>query len=116
MLCGSFRLYPSCAAGILNSVSEIHFYVLYTENLNYADDIEKCIDSKECSVTYEPHKRDGFRQSISEAIAFFFKQDNFQNHCSNKYLRKLYWRKYAFRRYPSALCASISVWPISVMK
>jgi len=34
VLCGSFGLYPSYAAGIRNCVKEIHFYVLCSENLN----------------------------------------------------------------------------------
>ena len=41
--CGSFGLYPSYVAGILNTVKEIHFFVLCSEELNYADYIEKCI-------------------------------------------------------------------------
>jgi len=40
LMCGSFGLYPSYVAGILNSVKEIHFYVLCSEKLNYADYIE----------------------------------------------------------------------------
>ena len=47
VLYGSFGLYPSYVAGILNSVEEIHFNVLCSENLNYADKVEKCIDCKE---------------------------------------------------------------------
>ena len=46
VLCVSFGLYPSYAAGVLNSVKEIHFYVLCCEKLNYADYIEKCITGK----------------------------------------------------------------------
>jgi len=41
VLCGSFGLYPSYLAGILNSVKEIHFYVLCSEKLNCADYIRK---------------------------------------------------------------------------
>ena len=37
VLCVSFGLYPSYATGILNFVKEIHFYVLCSEKLNYAD-------------------------------------------------------------------------------
>ena len=40
LMCGSFGLYPSYVAGLLNSVKEIHFYVLCSEKLNYADYIE----------------------------------------------------------------------------
>ena len=34
VLCGSFVLDPSYVAGVLNSVKEIHFYVLGCEKLN----------------------------------------------------------------------------------
>ena len=40
VLCGSFGLYPSYVAGILNSVKEIHFYVLCNKQVNYAYYIE----------------------------------------------------------------------------
>jgi len=70
VLCGSFGLYPSYVPGILNSVKEIHFYVLDSEKLNYANYVEKCIACKEYSVTYKPHRRDEFRlSSSSETIA-----------------------------------------------
>jgi len=36
VLCGSFVLYPSYSADILNSVEEIHFYVLCIEKFNHA--------------------------------------------------------------------------------
>ena len=41
VLCGSFGLYPNYAAGILNSVKDIHFYLLSSEKLNYVDYVEK---------------------------------------------------------------------------
>jgi hypothetical protein len=37
VLCGSFGVYPSYVAGILNSVPKIHFFVLHSEKLNYTD-------------------------------------------------------------------------------
>jgi len=37
ILIGCFGLYPSFVAGILNSVEEIHFYVVRDEQLIYAD-------------------------------------------------------------------------------
>jgi hypothetical protein len=46
-LCGSFGVYPSYVAGILNSVEKIHFFVLHSEQINYADYFEKCIVGKE---------------------------------------------------------------------
>ena len=55
MLCGSFGLYPSYAACILNSVKEIHFYILWNKRINYAYYIQKCIAEKECSLTYKTH-------------------------------------------------------------
>jgi len=56
MLWGSIGFYPIYAAGILNSVKEIPFYVLNCENLNYADYVEKYTASKEYSVTYKTHR------------------------------------------------------------
>jgi len=52
VLCGSFGVYPSYVAGILNSVKKINFYVLQSEKLKYADYIEKCIDGKECTFKF----------------------------------------------------------------
>jgi len=52
VLCVSFGLYPSYVAGILNSVKEIHFYVLCSEKLNYADCVEKCIAGNECTFMF----------------------------------------------------------------
>ena len=52
MLCGSFGLYASYVAGILNGVKEIHFYVLCSEKLNYADYVEKCIAGKVCTFKF----------------------------------------------------------------
>jgi len=51
VLCDSFGLYPSYVAGILNSVKEIHFFVLCNKN-KFQDYIEKCIAGKEFSVIY----------------------------------------------------------------
>ena len=77
-LCGSFGLYPSYAAGILNSVKEIHFCELCSGKLNYADYDEKCIASKECSVTYETHTVIYFElSSINEKIALSFEARQF---------------------------------------
>jgi len=36
VLCGSFGVYPSYVAGILNSVKKIRLFVLHNEKLNYA--------------------------------------------------------------------------------
>ena len=70
VLCGAFGLYPSYVAGIPNSVKKIHFYVLCCEMLSYADYFEKCIASKECSVTYITHTGNYFELSSSnETIA-----------------------------------------------
>ena len=78
MLCGSFDLYPSYAAVILNYVKEIHFYVLCSGKLNYADFIEKFIASKEHSVIYKPHRRNVFPLTSSgETIALSFEGRQF---------------------------------------
>jgi len=41
VLCGLFGVYPSYVAGILNSIKEINLYVLHSENINYAEYVEK---------------------------------------------------------------------------
>jgi hypothetical protein len=62
LLCGSFRLYPSFVAGILNSVKEINFCVLCNE-LKYADYIENVLS----------HTGDYFQLSSNgETIAITF--------------------------------------------
>jgi len=78
VLCGSFGLHPTYAAGILNSVKEIHFYVLCSEKLNYEDYTEKSIAGKEHSVTFKPHRRDEFLLSYSgETIVLLFEARQF---------------------------------------
>jgi len=47
---GCFGLYPSYVAGILNTVKDIHFYILCEENLNYAKYITKCLARKNYTV------------------------------------------------------------------
>ena len=46
ILYGSFGLYPSYVAGILNSVKEIHFYVLCSEKINFADYVKNVFSVK----------------------------------------------------------------------
>ena len=80
VLCGSFGLYQSYVAGILNSVKEIHFYVLCSEKLNYGDCVEKCIDGKIAVLLI------GYIQIISayhlvvRQLHYRLKKDNFQNY------------------------------------
>ena len=69
---------PELCDWFLNTVKEINFYVLCTENLKQPDYIEKCISGKEHSVTYKPHKRDEFLLSSSgETIALSFETRQF---------------------------------------
>jgi hypothetical protein len=49
ILCGTFGLYPSYVAGILNSVKEINFYVLCNKHIRYGKHIRNCIAGKECT-------------------------------------------------------------------
>jgi len=78
VLCGSFGVYPSYAAGILNSVKEIHFYVLCCEKLSYAVYVEKYIASKEYSVTYKTRTGDYFElTSSNETIVLSFEARQF---------------------------------------
>jgi len=55
VLCGCFGLYPSYVSGTLNSVKEIHFYVLRSKKIHYDKYIEKCIAGNKCSVYYTKH-------------------------------------------------------------
>jgi hypothetical protein len=48
-LCGTFGLYPAYAAGILNSVDQIDFYVLCNKPIKYSEIIEKSIAGTECN-------------------------------------------------------------------
>jgi len=54
VMCGCFGLYPSYVAGILNTVKDIHFYILCEENLNYAKYITKCLARKNYAVKLFP--------------------------------------------------------------
>ena len=59
-------------------MKEIHFYVLCSEKLNYADYIDKCIACQEHSVTYKPHRLDEFRLSFSsETVTLSFEARQF---------------------------------------
>jgi hypothetical protein len=52
MCSGSFGLYASYVAGILNSAKEINFYVLCDKHVNYAKYIETCIAGKSALLSY----------------------------------------------------------------
>jgi hypothetical protein len=56
VLIGSFGFYPSFIVGILNSVQEIHFYILYNEEIKYWEYIDKCISGKECNIPFKLHE------------------------------------------------------------
>jgi len=78
VFCDSFGLHRSYTAGILNSVKEIHFYVLCCDKINYADYVQKYIASKEYSVTYKTRTGDYFKLSPSnETIALSFEARQF---------------------------------------
>jgi len=73
ILCGSFGIYPSFVAGILNSVEKIQFCALRNKQLNYRDYIGKRISSKECSISYKGHTGNYLRLSpSSETVAMPF--------------------------------------------
>jgi len=77
-LCGSFGFYPSFVAGILNSVREIYFYVIFNEELKYAVYIEKCISGKEDTISFKSHTGNYFQlSSIEETIVIHLKQELF---------------------------------------
>jgi hypothetical protein len=51
MICGLFVLFPSYVGGILNSVKEINFYVLFNKiRLRCASYLVKCVAGKECTL------------------------------------------------------------------
>jgi len=52
VLCGSFGVYLSYVAGILNSVKKIYSFVMHIEKLNYAYYVEKCFLGKECNFKF----------------------------------------------------------------
>jgi len=73
VLCGSFGLYPSYAAGILNSVEKIHMYVVCSEQLNYENYIKKCIAGQDCCISDKAHTECYFKLSSDGrtiAVAF----------------------------------------------
>ena len=51
VLCGSFGLYPSYVAGILNRMPNIHLYAVCSEKINFQDYIRKCMANKECTIS-----------------------------------------------------------------
>ena len=110
ILYGSFRLYPSYAAVTLNSVKEIHFYVLCSEKLNYMVYVEKCVAGKVCHVTDKPHRRDKFRLSFgSETIALSFEERQFPKLKYELIFEQTVLKKLFYRRLPSVLFASTGV-------
>jgi len=80
VLCGSFGLYPSHAAGILNSVKEIHFYVFCSEKLNSANYVEKFIAVKSTVllINHIDKMNSGYHLVLRQLYCRL-KQDNFQN-------------------------------------
>ena len=72
VLCGCLGLYPSYVAGILNSVKEIHFYVLCSKKLHYGEYIEKDTAGNKCSVPYTKHKTYFLLVSGGDKIALSF--------------------------------------------
>jgi len=91
VVCGSVGLYPSYATSILNSVEEIHFYVLCSEKLNYADYIKKCIAVKELAFLISRIQEIiSSHHLVVTQLQYRLKQDNFQNYHPNLYLQKVY--------------------------
>jgi len=68
--CDSFGLYPSYAAGILNSEEKIHLYVVCSEQLNYEHYIKKSTAGQDCCISYKAHTGCYFKvSSDGETIA-----------------------------------------------
>jgi hypothetical protein len=51
VLCGCFILYPNYVVVILTSVKSIDFYVVCSEKLNYAHDIQQCVADKKHTIS-----------------------------------------------------------------
>jgi len=52
VMCSCFGLHPSYVAGILNTVKDIHFYILCEEKLNYVKYITKFLARKNYTVKF----------------------------------------------------------------
>ena len=79
-----FGLYQRYAAGILNHVKEIHFYVLCSKKIKLSDLYEKCISSKECNFTINRIQEiiSGYHLVVRQ-LHYRLKEDNFQNYLLN---------------------------------
>ena len=84
VLCGSFRLYPCYAAGVLNSVKEILFYVLCSEKLNYAIILQNVLPVKRTVllINHIDEMNSGYHQVVRK-LNYRLKQGNFQNNRPN---------------------------------
>ena len=100
MLCGSFGFYPSYVAGILKSVKEMHFYVLFNKHVSYGEYIEKCIVGKECSVSYKLHKGCYFPVSSSSGntVIISCKETRFSELPTELTFAQNVLKEYVFRR------------------
>jgi len=74
--CGSFGVYPSFVAGILNSV-KINLYVLCNKTLHYANYIEKCILGKQCTISFKSRAEDYFHLSSGEETIVITSESRF---------------------------------------
>ena len=72
ILCGSFGLYASYAAGILNWVEKIHLYLVCSEQLNYENYIKKYTAGQECCISYKVHTGCYFKLSSGGKIIASF--------------------------------------------
>ena len=100
MLCGSFGLYPSYVAGNLNSVKEIHFYVIFNKQFSYAECIGKCIAEKGCSVSYKSHTGSYFHLSSSSgnAVVISFKEMHLSKLPTELIFSQSALKEYVYRR------------------
>jgi len=81
VLCGSFGLYPSYAAGIPNYVKEIYFCVLCSEKLNYSTYIKNVFTVKNGAVLIKHIQEiiSGYHL-VMRNFNYRMKKDNFQNY------------------------------------
>jgi len=107
MLCGSFGLFPSYVAGILNSVKEINFYVLCNNRkLRCSSYLETCIAGKECTFKL---RTDNYFVLTSGKEVISFESRFFGGKLPSELIFSQRVLINSYRLWLTVLCASINV-------
>ena len=107
MLCGSFGLFPSYVAGILNSVKEINFYALCNKRLRCASFLEKCVAGKEC--TFKLSTGNYFVLTSGKEVVISFESRFFGGKLPSELIFSQRVLINSYRLWLTVLCASINV-------